>query len=543
MKHRNVASFFALLALVALQAVTLKGYAQDKWVTVIHETFDAFTQGVNNTNEKPAADQLIKDQTLDKFDIATSKSLYQAGKAILFYDAKGASLISKEMNFLGDKLRITCKVKAFSAMTAFAFKLTNEGSEQTLKFVDNTFDKDWQELTFEIPAGNEKCALQIYTKAGFFGTASGVFLDDIKVEVLNPREATSDPQLIVSETDLIFLDRNVNERSYEKEITVKGSNLKEVPTYKLEGVKADEATFEAKGELTKDGGTITVALTPLKPGVHTAQLVITSGDLKHVVNLKGRGLGGNPVEGMPQDKPKTELQESFAKAGIPEGWKAFITAGYEDWTVQPSSLDATNFVATMNSSKSALDDICSSLLITPCMINPEGRLPEISYDLAIMHSDDLFAATVASVYCIMPDGSMDKKNPLFTVNYAKQADYATLKNIKVEAPKTLKGKYFIGFYYQGATTASRSVAIEVDNIQITSKDNPMAVEGVASELPHVWRTNDQIHFDHLNGIELQVYSLDGTLLVTFPAAETGVITLVDAQQRVLVRYGAHSLVL
>ena len=41
----------------------------------------------------------------------------------------------------------------------------------------------------------------------------------------------------------------------------------------------------------------------------------------------------------PQDNPKVELQESFAKAGIPEGWKTFITAGYEDWSIQPSSLD------------------------------------------------------------------------------------------------------------------------------------------------------------------------------------------------------------
>ena len=546
MKHRYTDFIFSLLALVALQSVIFnRGYAQDNnWVTVIHETFDSFTKGSNKTLDAPDAGLLITDQSLERFDLANSKSLYQADRAILFYDASGATLLTKEMNLLGDKLRISCKVKAFSPMSAFAFKLTSEGAEQELLFVDNSYDQDWDSKTFEMPTGSEKCALQISTKPGFFGSISGVFLDELKVEVLNPREITSDPQLIVTESDITFLDSEVNEESYAREITVKGYNLASAPTYRLEGVKSDEASFVARGELTKEGGTISVSVTHLKPGVHTAQLIITSDDLKHTVNLKGRGLGGNPTEGMSQENPKTEIQESFTQDGIPVGWKSFITAGYEDWSVQPSALDETNRVATMNAAKSVLRDIpCASYLITPCLVNPQNHLPEISYDLAIMRSNDLFASSIASVYCIMPDGSMDKDAPLFTVNYTKQADYATLKNIKVNAPKTLQGKYFIGFYYQGATTASHSVAIEIDNIQITSKENATGVEGVVGEGPQVWRSDDQIHFNHLNGLEMQVYSLEGRLLVTFPSADTGVITLANAQQRVLVHYGAHSLVL
>ena len=35
---------------------------------------------------------------------------------------------------------------------------------------------------------------------------------------------------------------------------------------------------------TKDGGKVSVTVTHLKPGVHTAQLIISSGTLKHTVN-------------------------------------------------------------------------------------------------------------------------------------------------------------------------------------------------------------------------------------------------------------------
>lgn len=545
MKHCSSASYAVLLTLVALLTINLKGYAQDdKWVTVIHETFDVFSEGTNTTSAEPGASLLIKDQTLEKFDLTKSSSLYQAGGAILFYNANGASLFTKEMNFLGDKLRISCKVKAFNAMSPLAFKLTSEGAEQETQFIDNDCSKDWQAMTFEMPAGSEKCALQISTKPGIFGSVTGVFLDEITVEVLNPREVTTDPQLIVSESDITFLDSEINDESYAKEITVKGYNLSEPPTYKIEGANADEVKFTASGDLTKDGGKVSVTVTHLKPGVHTAQLIITSGTLKHTVNLKGRGLGGNPIEGMPQDNPKVELQESFAKAGIPEGWKTFITAGYEDWSIQPSSLDKTNFVATMNAAKSSLEDFtCASFLITPCMTNPKGHQPEISYDLAVMKSNELFASSTASVYCILADGSMDIKAPLFTVNYDQQAEYAALKNIKVKAPDTLSGKYFIGFYYQGATSASRSVAVEVDNIQISSKEKPASVEEATVAGAKVWRNGDQIYFEGLDGMELQVYSITGTLLVTFPVADTGAVTLRDANQRLLVRYGTHSLVL
>ena len=497
MKHCSSASYAVLLTLVALLTTNLKGYAQDdKWVTVIHETFDVFSEGTNTTSAEPDASLLIKDQTLEKFDLTKSSSLYQAGGAILFYNANGASLFTKEMNFLGDKLRISCKVKAFNAMSPIAFKLTSEGADQETQFIDNDCSKDWQAMTFEMPAGSEKCALQISTKPGFFGSVTGVFLDEITVEVLNPREVTTDPQLIVSESDITFLDSEINDESYAKEITVKGYNLSEPPTYKIKGANANEAKFAASGDLTKDGGKVSVTVTHLKPGVHTAQLIITSGTLKHTVNLKGRGLGGNPIEGMPQDNPKVELQESFAKAGIPEGWKTFITAGYEDWSIQPSSLDKTNFVATMNAAKSSLEDFtCASFLITPCMTNPKGHQPEISYDLAVMKSNELFASSTASVYCILADGSMDIKAPLFTVNYDQQAEYAALKNIKVKAPDTLAGKYFIGFYYQGATSASRSVAVEVDNIQISSKEKPASVEEATVAGARVWRNGDQIYFD------------------------------------------------
>ena len=545
MKHCSSASYAVLLTLVALLTTNLKGYAQDdKWVTVIHETFDVFSEGTNTTSAEPDASLLIKDQTLEKFDLTKSSSLYQAGGAILFYNANGASLFTKEMNFLGDKLRISCKVKAFSAMSPLAFKLTSEGAEQETQFIDNDCSKDWQAMTFEMPAGSEKCALQISTKPGIFGSVTGVFLDEITVEVLNPREVTTDPQLIVNESDITFLDSEINDESYAKEITVKGYNLSEPPTYKIEGANADEVKFTASGDLTKDGGKVSVTVTHLKPGVHTAQLIISSGTLKHTVNLKGRGLGGNPIEGMPQDNPKVELQESFAKAGIPEGWKTFITAGYEDWSIQPSSLDKTNFVATMNAAKSSLEDFtCASFLITPCMTNTKGHQPEISYDLAVMKSNELFASSTASVYCILADGSMDIKTPLFTVNYDQQAEYAVLKNIKVKAPDTLAGKYFIGFYYQGATSASRSVAVEVDNIQISSKEKPASVEEATVAGAKVWRNGDQIYFEGLDGMELQVYSITGTLLVTFPVADTGAVTLRDANQRLLVRYGTRSLVL
>ena len=288
MKQSSSASCSILLTLVALLTMSLKGDAQDgQWVTVIHETFDAFSQGTNTAPTQPEATLLIKDQTLDKFDLTKSKSLYQAGGAILFYDAEGASLFTKEMNLLGDKLRISCKVKAFSAMSPLAFKLTSEGAEQETQFIDNDYSKDWQSMTFEMPAGSEKCALRISTKPGFFGTVTGVFLDEITVEVLNPREVTTDPQLIVSESDVTFLDSEVNDESYAKEITVKGYNLTELPTYEIEGANADEAKFTASGDLTKDGGKVSVNVTHLKPGVHTAQLVITSGSLKHTVNLKG----------------------------------------------------------------------------------------------------------------------------------------------------------------------------------------------------------------------------------------------------------------
>lgn len=85
MKHCSSTSYAVLLTLVALLTTNLKGYAQDdKWVTVIHETFDVFSEGTNTTSAEPGASLLIKDQTLEKFDLTKSSSLYQAGGAILF---------------------------------------------------------------------------------------------------------------------------------------------------------------------------------------------------------------------------------------------------------------------------------------------------------------------------------------------------------------------------------------------------------------------------------------------------------------------------
>ena len=47
----------------------------------------------------------------------------------------------------------------------------------------------------------------------------------------------------------------------------------------------------------------------------------------------------------------------------------------------------------------------------------------------------------------------------------------------------------------------------------------------------------------MKGCELKVYALDGSLLISFPKAQDGSVTLVDADQRVVVRYGEKSLLL
>lgn len=278
---------------------------------------------------------------------------------------------------------------------------------------------------------------------------------------------------------------------------------------------------------------------PLKPGVHEAKIVVTCGSLKEEIQLKGRGLGGNPVAGLPTEKPLTELQESFATAALPAGWSTFIASGYESWKFQPSTLDATNTVATMDISATSWD-LGMAYLITPCLNNPEKFVPEISFDLAILLGKSLFVTTSCMVYLIAPDGSMGK--PIFTIDYSKQPEYAALKKVTVKSPQAPKGKYFVGIAYKGAPTASYSTALEVDNIQIKSVENVTTTE-VTTDEAQVWRSSDVISFSGMNGRKLSVYALDGSLLISFPEAQEGSITLVDAAQRVVVRYGNDSVVL
>lgn len=71
MKHRYIFSTALAFAFVAWQALSLRANAQetDKWITVLHETFDSFTKGTNNTANAPSedlkipADATLKDLT------------------------------------------------------------------------------------------------------------------------------------------------------------------------------------------------------------------------------------------------------------------------------------------------------------------------------------------------------------------------------------------------------------------------------------------------------------------------------------------------
>lgn len=59
----------------------------------------------------------------------------------------------------------------------------------------------------------------------------------------------------------------------------------------------------------------------------------------------------------------------------------------------------------------------------------------------------------------------------------------------------------------------------------------------------VWRAASTIYFAGMKECELKIYALDGTLLISFPKAQEGSVTLVNADQRVVVRYGEKSLLL
>lgn len=59
----------------------------------------------------------------------------------------------------------------------------------------------------------------------------------------------------------------------------------------------------------------------------------------------------------------------------------------------------------------------------------------------------------------------------------------------------------------------------------------------------VWRVASTIYFAGMKECELKIYALDGTLLISFPKAQEGSVTLVNADQRVVVCYGEKSLLL
>ena len=70
-----------------------------------------------------------------------------------------------------------------------------------------------------------------------------------------------------------------------------------------------------------------------------------------------------------------------------------------------------------------------------------------------------------------------------------------------------------------------------------------ATTDLATGEAKIWRTASTIYFSDMKGCELKVYALDGSLLISFPKAQDGSVTLVDADQRVVVRYGEKSLLL
>lgn len=543
MKHRYIFSTALALAFVAWQALSLRVNAQetDKWTTVLHETFDSFTKGAHNTANAPSEDLKVSaDATLKDFDLSKSKGLYEAGGAVLLHGDKGALLITKPMDFSGEEIKVTIKAKSFETSKYIYFRFDKEDYDSENETVTATYEEDYEVLEILMPAGDENCALKIYTRdMGIFGAAPSIYIDEIKVEAKNRIEPTPDPTLVVTPNNIIFEDCTPNEESYAKEINIKGLNLENIPTYKLEQADPSEAIFTVTGTLTKEGGKLSVVFKPLKPGVHEAKIEIASGELKESIQLKGRGLGGNPVAGLPTDAPLTELKEAFATEGLPKGWSTSIAGGYEDWKIVPSSFDATNMVATMDISSTPWD-LGMAYLVSPCLNNPEKHIPEVSFDFAMLKGKALFTTTSFMAYLIAPDGTMG--NPIFEMNYEKQPDYATLKKVTVKAPNAPQGKYFLAVAYKGASTAAYSTGVEVDNIEVKSMEDT-ATTDLATGEAKVWRTASTIYFSDMKGCELKVYALDGSLLISFPKAQDGSVSLVDADQRVVVRYGEKSLLL
>lgn len=543
MKHRYIFSTALALAFVAWQAFSLRMNAQetDKWTTVLHETFDSLTKGTNNTADAPSDDLKVPaDAALKDFDLSKSKGLYQAGGAVLFHGNKGALLITKPMDFSGEEIKITIKAKSFETSKYIYFRFDKEDYDSENETVTATYSEDYEELEILMPAGDDNCALKIYTRdMGIFGAAPSIYIDEIKVEAKNRMAPTPDPSLVGIPSIVVFEDCDVNDNSYAKEIEIKGLNLKEVPTYTLIQQDPSEATFTITGALAIDGGKLSVVFRPLKPGVHEAKIEVVSGELKESILLRGRGLGGNPVEGLPTETTLTELTEPFAAAALPKGWSTAVAAGYEDWKFAPSSFDATNMVATMDISSTPWD-LGMAYLISPCLNNPEKHIPEVSFDFAMLKGKGLFTTTSFMAYLIAPDGTMG--NPIFEMNYEKQAEYATLKRVTVKAPNAPIGKYFLAVAYKGASTAVYSTGVEVDNIEVKSMEDT-ATTGLAAGEAKVWRAASTIYFAGMKECELKVYALDGTLLISFPKAQEGSVTLVNADQRVVVRYGEKSLLL
>lgn len=532
------------LSLFCLFGMVLSLSAQtDKWTTLVHQKFDQFTAGSHtNPGDPDPACLISKDTKIEGFDMTRSANIYQAGGAILFGSKlEEAAMFTIPMNFLGDEVRITLKAKADANMKFLTLQYDKEGAEREKIFIEGLVDGDFKDVVATIPASDSKCALKLCTRSqGFFVTDfPRIFIKEIKIEIKNQQTPTADASLIIKPRSILFEDRNVGVKSYEREIDIKGVNLTEVPTYQLVNDNEKDATFTVKGDLTQEGGKLIAYVKHLKPGIHTAKILVKYKDTVEEILLKGRARGGNPVEGLDTSKPVTSVDEKFESRTLPKGWNTFIAGGYEDWKYQPSMLNDKNYVATMNADTTNWDS-ASAYLISPCMAGKKNHVGVINFDFVMKPKTQLFMSTFFSVHILRPDGTTTEK-PLFAVDYSKIEDYKTIQSISLETPEDIvKDNFFVGFLYTGATTASYSTAVEVDNVKISLKD-VTGVEAIQNDA-QVWRSANEIGFANLDGALLEVYTIDGNRVMVIPEAYNGTIGL-GTNDRVLVRYANQSIVL
>lgn len=535
------------VALVVLLGAISTTHAQDKWTTLIHQTFDQFTLGVNNTLEGiDEAWRIPSDTKLEGFDMTKSKNLYQANGAIFLGSAtEESSLVTAPMNFMGDDVKITLKIKKEESWLINHIRVVYEGGDAndftnivvTSKPVD-----DFEEVVVTVPAAEKDgCALKFYTRTGGFLAPGYIraFIDEIKVEVRNQFSGTAEETLSVSPSFILFRDSEVDENSYEKEILVKGRNLTEAPTYEVVNEHPELLTVKAKGELTAEGGTIFVKFVHLKPGVHEAKVIVKYKDRQEVVTLKGRGLGGNPVVDLPHTDPVETLDETFESEDLPKGWTTYITSGYTTWKVVPSIWDEKNKVASMNIDSTSYDS-GTAYLVSPCLIGKKEHIGELEFDFCMKEKTDaLFLSTLLSAHVYLPSGSTPANEPLFRINYTEIKDFA-IRKVKVSVPsKYVEDKYYIAFRYQGSNDAPKSVPVEVDNVKLTLKST-IGVANIESG-DRIWRAGNVVRYENLNGNSLEIFTANGQLLITIPEADFGSIELAGSD-RVIVRCQGKSVV-